>query len=324
MRRVRLLGVAALLPGVLAGGCGEGRSGETAGPCDDASPIAALDMDTTGHDGLIQVYVLTADRRIERITGDWVATEPAFAPDGNRVVVVRADGDYESAGPESTALWTVGTDGSDPRQLTGDDDAAAPDWSPDGTSVVFTRTVLEGDAWRSSLATVPAGGGEPTVLLTIGDGIDHPVWSPDGRRIAFVRTAHPTAPGSPEAVWTIAADGTDARPLAPVTYPRSLDWHPDGTSLLAISDGQRAGAYLFDAATGEAELVGPRVHLATWSPDGESVYYLENRSHEAPSDWHLLVGHIDRGTHRLVADRELSPGNTDLGAATRLAIGPCG
>src|SRR5687768_5284006 len=59
--------------------------------CPDDSTILAVDADTTGTDGLVQVYGVTAGGSVDRITGDWVASQPSFAPDRDEIAVVRAD-----------------------------------------------------------------------------------------------------------------------------------------------------------------------------------------------------------------------------------------
>jgi Tol biopolymer transport system component len=300
-------------------------SEQASGRCDEASPILAVDSDTTDTDGLLQVYVVTADRGVDRITGDWVASQASFAPDGDRIVVVRADGDYESAGPNSTSLWAMGSDGSDPRALTeGDVLDGDPDWSPDGSSILFTHTVLNGGVFTSSIATVPAEGGEPTELSSIAaDNIQEPVWSPDGQRIAFVRVVYASGSHLTETtVWTMAADGGDARPLATMPYVESLDWRPEGTSLLVDRGGSEEGAYLLDIASGEAELAGSGADLTAWSPDGASVYYFEDGGPPEVPEGRLRVGHIEEG--KLVADRDMPTGDTELNPSFSLAVGPCG
>jgi tricorn protease len=55
-------------------------------------------------------------------------------------------------------LWTVGTDGSDPRQLTRHEARdTGPRYSPDGRWIAFTSTRMgNADVW-----VMPAVGGEP-------------------------------------------------------------------------------------------------------------------------------------------------------------------
>lgn len=327
------------LVGLGLGACSGNSDVETSGGCDGTAPVIALDHDTTDPDrgiggGVPEVSVMSADGDVELVTGSWVASQATFSPDGEHLVVVKADGDYESAGPNSTALWVVGTNGSGPRQVTGgdvlDDD---PDWSPDGSSIVFVRSVLEGEGFRWSITTVPADGGDTTELFSVaGDPLDEPAWSPDGQRIAFVRSVFTDGGSELETtVWTMAADGSGAQPLVDLPHVGALDWHPDGTSLLVTADGSDQGEiYLVDTSTGQAQLLGSGADLATWSPDGRSAYYFRQVGPD-PTAWNIVEGRVENGA--LVDDRTVLAGNdlhdtvlADVGLfpGFTLAVGPCG
>ncbi len=53
-----------------------------------------------------------------------------------------------------------------------------PDWSPDGRTIVFTAQM-----GTFQICTVPAGGGEASILV---DGED-PSWAPNSRTVVFTR-----------------------------------------------------------------------------------------------------------------------------------------
>lgn len=316
---VGLLGIGALT------GCGDGSDNGSAaatGECNGDSPIVALDTDTTGEDGALQVYVVDADGEVDRITGDWVASHASFAPDGDRLVLVRADGNYESAGPNSTALWVMGIDGTEPRALTSgevlDED---PDWSPDGAHILFARARLTADGWARSIEVVPADGGEPTQLLAVeGDNLEHPAWSPDGRQVAFVRTVFRTdAPVDQTTVWTMGADGRDPRPVVDLPYARSLDWSPDGRSLLVVG-GDPFTLHQVDVTSGAITPLADGVQMAAWAPDGASIYYLPALDADRRTQT-LWEGHIADG--RLVADRQVPTDGLAIDVGFRLSTGPC-
>ncbi len=81
------------------------------------------------------------------------------------------------------SLWKVDLSTGEKTQLTTPPHGAEDNWaswSPDGTRIVFQR-------WEKGVPTVwtlPAEGGEPTVVL--GDGWDwFPSWFPDGKRLIF-------------------------------------------------------------------------------------------------------------------------------------------
>jgi Tol biopolymer transport system component len=299
--------------------------------------VVAFDHETIDPDrgiggGMPEVSVLTADGDVEMVTGSWVASQASFAPDGEHLVVVKADGDYESAGPDSTALWVMRTDGSEAQELTGGDVLDEdPDWSADGSSIVFVRVSFDGERYTSSIATVPAQGGDAAELFSVTeDFLDQPVWSPDGQRIAFVRSVYTDSGGAlATTVWTMAADGSGAQALAELPYVASLDWHPDGTTLLVDSGEQET--YLVNTGTARTELLDSGTDLATWSPDGESAYYFRvvdtGPEHTL---WSIVQGRVEDGA--LVDARTLLSGDeldgtiladVGLGPGFALAVGPC-
>jgi len=292
MRWTTTLVLALLTTGAVA--CSDGEDGGDAdgGGCGDDSPVVAFDHDTIDPDrgiggGVPEISVAAADGEPEMITGSWVVSQPDFSPDGDRLVAVKADGDYESSGPDASTLWVIGTDGIDatePRELTsGDVLDEDPDWSPDGETIVFARTVFDParEVFDRYIMTVPADGGEPRALVSStddGDWLDEPTWSPDGTRLVYIRTVQEA--GSVDLVttlWTMAADGSDAEALVTLTYIEDIGWHPDGTSLV-VTTGD--GAHVVDLDSGTAERLTDEAGYVAWAPDGEHLYHATRAARE--------------------------------------------
>ncbi len=156
------------------------------------------------------------------------------------------------------------------------------DVSPDGRTIVFD---LLGD-----LYTIPVTGGKAT-RLTHGPAWDvQPRFSPDGRRIAFTSDR-----AGGDNLWTMAADGSDARRVTTEDFRlvNGPAWTPDGRYLLGRKHftSQRslgAGELWMWHASGEATAglqltkrkndQQDQANEIAVSPDGRYVYFSEDMS----------------------------------------------
>ena len=165
--------------------------------------------------GNYDIFVADADGHDPvRITSEQgMDIQPAWTPDGNRVVFVSARGGVRQ-------LYTMRADGRDVRQLTalpGGADGPAP--SPDGTAVVFTGYPL-GPTGQSDIYKVSMDGGVPTALTSTRDRSEsRPAFLSDGQ-LAWVlprsdkrepnQVLKETAPGgTPTPIFTSEATIVD-------------------------------------------------------------------------------------------------------------------
>ena len=136
-----------------------------------------------------------------------VAADPQISPDGSRIVYVRRGFDIMTDGGR-TALWALGSDGSDHRALTdGNSSVSSPRWSPDGNRLLYVSS--EGGSSQIFVRWMDSG--QVAELTNVTESPGGITWSPDGESIAmtmFVSEPPPTfarMPARPEgAEWNEA------------------------------------------------------------------------------------------------------------------------
>lgn len=124
-----------------------------------------------------QLHIMNADGSdIRRVTTGEPSFDPAFSPDGRKLVFHR----LVSGNPE---IFTVSIDGTNLFRVTRNAAVDAhPDWSPDGTQIVFSSR-RDGNLWQTFVTDVE---GRNTRQLTTGPNENWlAVWTPDGKHLRY-------------------------------------------------------------------------------------------------------------------------------------------
>lgn len=157
--------------------------------------------------------------------------EPAWSPDGLRIVFTSTRGATSPLKPDQAcagttareaAVYVMNADGSRPEKLAQGYD---PAWSPDGREIAFTE---DADAGESGIYIIDAGGrGTPVRLTKNADRAAEPSWSPDGRKIAFTKWSSEWVPD----VYVMNHDGSGQVRLA---HGYSPSWSPNGKTIAFV------------------------------------------------------------------------------------------
>jgi Tol biopolymer transport system component len=245
-----------------------------------------------------QVFVIEADgsaRQVTGLSGSLGASNPTWAPDGNRLAFSGAKRGEGLSG----MVAVVNADGTDERQISV---GSFPRWSPDGSMIVVQEVDDVGDEPHSSWLADPETG-EITDLGLFQDGrwlgndrltLNMNAFAADGavtsslylmdlatRETTFVADwtrAYPSPDstqmllveqedGNPATTWLADADGQAIRQLADGGDPV---WSPDGTRVAVLYDFDQDANPVYrvvdlDGNELQSDIIGA---YPTWSPDG--------------------------------------------------------
>lgn len=287
-------------------------------PSARAAGVAGKLVFTDRNGGTIYLYNLRSGQLTSLTTG----LDPALSPNGQEVVFTRTAGD--------NGIYLINVDGSNERRIfAGRELLRSPKWSPDGQYIVFSRgdefnscylNEDTGDCLRRTpfftegleqgrdhiyqLARIDRNGGSYRDIAVLPEAIT-PDWSSNG--IVYAASA--------SGGLQITQDAPDAQNRllyfnVKLQYHQDPDWQPNGNQIVYQ---QRQGSHyeLFTInadGSGQGALTRPVTTLVdqlpsnvtpAWSPDGQSIVFLSNRTaeHEA-GPWRLWVMNGDGSNQR--------------------------
>jgi Tol biopolymer transport system component len=142
------------------------------------SPGGARIVMTRGRDYTGNIVIVRTDGTDPvRLTSDRIARDPAFSPNGRRIVFAGAPREERERG-----IWVMRRDGTHKRLLRANANADDPDFDPDGSHIVFHRVSnCESHTCDDDVILMRSDGRRKRRITDIAK---EPVFSPNGRRIA--------------------------------------------------------------------------------------------------------------------------------------------
>jgi Tol biopolymer transport system component len=237
------------------------------------------------------LYVASAkgaqEKELYKASGSVFA--PRFSPDGKRIRFTIGD-----AAENTTSLWEVGRDGSNPHALLGDwqkkSTACCGSWTADGRYYIFQVTQSSPTTLTTLWALPESGSGSNPMQLTTGPmsfGNTSP--SADNKNIWAIGV-RPAG----EAVTYDSKKNKFAQLLSGVSAT-DLSYSADGqwVTYVAVPDGSlwRCRA----DGTERLQLTTPpdRTALPNWSPDGKQIAYV---SLQPGKPWRIALISANGGT----------------------------
>ncbi len=230
---------------------------------------------------------------------------PKISPDGQWVAYTVTTTDME-ANKASTRLWIVSSDGSKTLPMTLKSDSVSnPHWSPDGTYLAFTAS-RGGDDAKSQVWTLNMMGGEAEQYTHVDQGVSDYRWAPDGQSMVLViRDKSPRQLAEEKAKKTGEKLPPDPYVINRRQFKRDYVGYLDETRthLYHYAKGDEAPRQLTFGPYDDSD--------PQWSPDGEKIAFVGNRTDDPDSNDNSDIWIVDLGASE--ADQRLRQFTKNVG-----------
>ncbi|HBY63830.1 MAG TPA: hypothetical protein DEH78_28730 [Solibacterales bacterium] len=267
--------------------------------CIDLTRSGSLVFDSAGSRANLLSVDATTGGAAWITRGTSMDRQPAFSPDGERVV-------FSSDRSGNTDLWQIALKNGKVTRLTDHEaDDIDPAFSPDGASLLWTSSRLG----HFEVFLADADGGRPRQVTRDGADAENPTMTHNGRWVVYA-SANPQKSG----IWRVRPDGADPFRLVAGTH-FNPEVSPDGRYALyvtspkpalnlirvvGVEDGIEQGFEIQCPIRKRTPVV---IGRARWRPDGKAI---------------LFLGQDERGVHG-VFEQEFVPGKDT--SETRRPVG---
>lgn len=207
-----------------------------------------------------------------------IISDVRISPSGDHVVYTQERVDSETE-KKYTNLWIVPTNGGKPSQFTfGDQKDTQPRWSPDGETIAFLSNRADSEK-PAQIFLIPFHGGEARPLADIKGKIGSLIWSPDGSKLLCrVRKTD-------QEVLERQEDDHKKKLGTVRRHYNRVFYKLDGDGYLPQ---ERWHIWIVNIGNGKTKQITEHAIYdeidPSWSPDGKSITFISNHSHDPDLD----------------------------------------